>query len=112
MKFTKLIFCLATLTLGIAYAASSYDVKLYDSVWIGSTQLKAGDYKVAVQDGKAVFKSGKNVTEIPATLGTGDRKYEFTSLVTMDSKLQEIDLGGTKAKIVFSPAAQAASGGK
>jgi len=102
MKFMKLICGVATLALGVASAASAYNVKLYDSVRIGSTQLKAGDYKVEIQDDKAVFKSGKDVVEVPATLGTSDHKYNSTSLVSVDSKLHEIDVGGTTAKIVFN----------
>lgn len=112
MTFMKVMFSVVTLALGVASAASSYSVKLYDSVWVGGTQLKAGDYKVEMQGDKAVFKSGKNVIEVPATLGKNDEKYNVTSLVSVDSKLHEIDLGGTNAKIVFSPEAKSASGGK
>jgi hypothetical protein len=112
MKFTKLMFAVATLGLGVASAASSYSVKFYDSVWVGGTELKAGDYKVEVQGDKAVFKTGKSVIEVPAALAASDKKYEFTSLVSVDKKLHEIDLGGTKSKIVFSSDVQSASGSK
>jgi hypothetical protein len=112
MKFTKLMLTLATLGLGVMSAASSYNVKLYDSVWVGSTQLKAGEYKVEMVGDKAVFKTGKSVIEVPATMGTSDSKYNFTSLVSTDSKLHEIDLAGTKSKIMFSADAPSASGSK
>jgi hypothetical protein len=112
MKVTKLMFSVAALALGVASAASSYSVKLYDSVWIGGTQLKAGDYKVEMQGDKAVFKNGKSVIEVPATLGTSDKKYTFTSLGLVDSKLHEIDVGGTNVKILFRPEVQNASGSK
>jgi len=105
MKLTKLTLGLATLALGVASAASSYGVKFYDSVWIGGTQLKAGDYKIEMQGDKAVFKSGKNVVvEVPATLGKSDKKYNFTALSAVDSKVSEIDVGGTNVKIVLNPA--------
>jgi hypothetical protein len=112
MKFMKLTLGLAVLALGVASAASSYSFKLYGSVWVGGTQLKAGEYKVEMQGDKAVFKSGKSVVEVPATLGNSDKKYTFTSVVSEDSKLLEIDLGGTSAKILLSPTAQAAVGSK
>jgi hypothetical protein len=113
MKITALKLSLATLVLGAAaIAASSYDVKLYAPVSIGATNLKAGDYKVEMQGDKAVFKSGKNVIEVPATMGTSDQKFGFTSLLTTDSKLREIDLGGTKSKIVFNQEGQSASSAK
>jgi len=106
MKFIKLTCGLATLALGIAGAASSYSVKLSDSVSVGGTQLKAGEYKVEMQGDKAVFKIGKSVIEVPATVGKGDQKYAYTALVTQNSKVVEIDLGGTNTKILFSPGAQ------
>jgi hypothetical protein len=104
MKSTKVTFCLATLALGVASAASSYSVKLASPMSVGAVQLKAGDYTVEMQGDRAVFKdgrSGKKVVEIPATVGTSDSKFKSTSLMSADSKLQEIDLGGTKSKIVF-----------
>jgi hypothetical protein len=106
MKFMKLTFGLATLALGIASAASSYSVKLNDSVSIGSTQMKVGEYKVEMQGSKAVFKIGKTAVEVPATLVKSDQKYAVTSLVSEGTKLLEIDLGGTSEKILFSPAVQ------
>ena len=111
MKFTKVTFGLATLALGIASAASSYTVKLYDSMWIGGTQLKAGEYKVEMQNDKVLFKMGKNVTEIPATFGTNDKKYGSTSFVSENSKVVEIDLGGTTSKILFGAGAGAQNAG-
>jgi hypothetical protein len=81
-------------------------VRLPDPVSIGGTQFKAGDYKVEVQGDKAVFKSGRKAVEVPATVGTSDKKYKTTALVSNDSKIQEIDLGGTNVKLVFTPSAQ------
>ena len=107
MKPTKVILSLATLALGIASAATSYDVKLTGPTWIGATQMKAGEYKVEMQGNMAIFKSGKNVVEIPATMGTSEQKYSATSLSIVDSKLREIDFGGTKSKITFTADVQA-----
>jgi len=105
MKFTKLMVGLAVFALGIATAASDYDVTLPSSMLAGSTQLKAGNYKVEMQGDKAVFKMGKTSVEVPAKLEKGDQKYSYTSVVTSsDNKLVEIDLGRTTQKILFSPA--------
>ncbi len=111
MKFMKMTLGLATLALGVASAATSYNVKLYDPMWIGSTQLKAGEYKVEMQGDKAVFKMGKTVVEVPATMGKGDRKYDATSFVSENSKILEIDLGGTSNKLLFSAGAGAQNAG-
>lgn len=100
---------LATLAIGVASAASSYSLTLYDRMKVGDVELKPGEYKVEMQGDKAVFHSGKKSIEIPATLGTSEKKFASTSLHSMDSKLEEIDLGGTKTKIVFAPIVQSAS---
>jgi len=100
VKFTIPMFCLATMVSGIAQAAS-YDVTLTDNVTVGKTQLKAGDYKVEMQGDKAIFKTGKKVVQVPATLEKNDQAFGSTVFVSMHSKLKEIDLAGTVDKIVF-----------
>jgi hypothetical protein len=110
MKFTNVILTFSTLALGIAGAASGYSLSFHDTVWVGSTQLKAGEYTVEMQGDKAVFKSGnKKVAEVPASLGTNDQKYKYTSVSSTGSKVHEIDLGDTKSKIVFAPDTEGAS---
>jgi hypothetical protein len=112
MNFPKVVFALTVLALSAASAASVYSVKLYDPVSIGATQLKAGEYTVEMKGDKAVFKSGKTMVEVPATLGATEKKNDATTLLTSESKLREIDLGGTKEKIVFSPEVQSTAGTK
>ena len=111
MKSMKLTFGLTALALGIASAASSHNVDLKKSVTIGSTQLQPGSYKLEMQGDKAVFKTGKNVVEVPATLGTSDQKFGTTGIVTNGAQLVEIDLGGTTEKILFSPKTGESAGG-
>jgi hypothetical protein len=102
MKSIK-TFALATLVLAAASAASSHYTLTIDSAqFAGDKELKAGEYKVEVVGDKAVFKSGKTVVEVPATLQKGDKKYALTTYQSTDKKIQEIDLGGTTSKIVFS----------
>jgi hypothetical protein len=102
MKITPHLFFFAIATLGIANAATPYDVTLLDNVSVGRTELKAGDYKVEMQGDKAVFKTGKKTVEIPATLGKSDQVFSSTVFVSQHSKLKEIDLGGTQDRIVFA----------
>lgn len=112
MKAMKFIFVFAALALGAANAASGHSVDLKKPVTVGTAQLQPGSYKVEMQGDKAVFKSGKNVVEVPATLGKSDRKFGTNGIVTIGSQLVEIDLGGTSDKIVFSPATGMSAGGK
>lgn len=104
IKLTTQLFCLATLTLGIANA-TPYDVTLIENVSVGSTQLKAGDYTIEMKGDMAVFKTGKKTIEIRATLGKNDQPFTSTIFVSQHSQLQEIDLGGTQDRIIFASAA-------
>lgn len=104
-------FGLATLALGVASAVSTYSVKLYDPMWIGATEFKAGESKVEMRGDKAVFKMGKTVVEVPATVGKSGQKYATTSFLSENSKTLEIDLGGTTDKLLFSAGAGAQNAG-
>jgi hypothetical protein len=101
-KFTAYLFCLSTLAVGIASAASPYEITLLDTVSVGKAELKAGDYKVEIQGNKAIFTNGKKTIAIPATLGKSDQPFSSTVFISQHSKLKEIDLGGTQDKILFA----------
>lgn len=111
MKLMKLTLALATFGLAVASAASSYNVTLNSPTWVGETKLNAGEYKVQIVGEKAVFKSGKTTAESPVTVGTNDRKFNLTSAQVVDSKIKEIDLGGTKTKIMFPSASMGGASG-
>jgi len=101
MTIKRLIFGMGTVALAIASAAGSYEFTISQPTWVGTTQLKPGNYSVAVKDGTAVFKSGKTIVEAPASLEKTERKYSATEVDTADSKIKEIHLGGTASKLVF-----------
>ena len=102
MTFTTRMLTLLGFVAGIAVAAPPWTVTFADPVTAGGTQLKAGSYRVEMQDGKAVFKLGKIRVEIPATLQPAEEKYATTSaMISSGSTVKEIDLGGTKSRIVF-----------
>src|SRR5580693_9121828 len=100
MKFVKLTLMLGTFALAVASAAH-YNLKLDSAQWAGDKQLKPGDYKLEIVGDKAVFTSGKTVVEVPATVQQNSKKFSLTTYQASDSKIQEIDLGGTTTKIVF-----------
>ena len=110
MTITKLAFGLTTFALAAASAASSYSVSFASPVWVGGTKLNAGQYKVEVGTDKATFKSGKSVVELPVTIEKNARKFNLTTSTVSDSKVKEIDLGGTTTKLMFAAGEGAASG--
>ncbi len=98
----KKIIILFTLALGVACAANKYNVTLFQPSVINGTELKAGDYKVAVEDGKAVFTEGKKTFEAPVKIEqTADKNNSNTIRYAEGSKVQEIRIGGTHTKLVF-----------
>ena len=102
MLSKKLLIGFAALGMGIASAASEYKIDLPQVTHVGSTELKAGKYKVEVDGNKAIFKSGKEVVAQSAvTVENGKEKYAYTSVSTNASNLQSISVGGTNMKIVL-----------
>ena len=107
----KLALCFSTLALATAFAASSYKVTIFDDSSIAGKQLKPGDYKVEVKDNTVVLKHDKDVTEVPGSLQTGEKKYPTTTVRYNDRReVQEICIGGTNKKIVISKSEASAKG--
>jgi hypothetical protein len=107
MKFTKITLAIGTFALAVASAASNtYHITLDDAAWVGSTQLKAGDYKIEIQGDKAVIKSGKkDVAEVQVKVETADHKAEsnqiFMRTENNKQEIQEIRIGGSTTRIVL-----------
>jgi hypothetical protein len=96
----------AVVALAAVAGAKSYTVNLFEPAVLGGTELKAGEYKVEVIDQKAVVRNGKLHGEFPVKVETSDSRYSTTTVrfSNGDGKLhiQEIRLGGTTTKLVFS----------
>lgn len=105
MKLTKISLGLA-LAAGLALAGSStYKVTIPSNTWAGDTQLKAGDYKVQVENNQATFMHGKDAAvHIAASVEQNAKKSPDTLLETSGDKLQAIDIGGSTVKIVIKNA--------
>jgi hypothetical protein len=96
----------------LAFAAGdTVKVNIFkDSVIDGKT-IKAGDYKISMENGNAVLRHGKESIEVPAKEETGADKFSTTALTYRDNaNLEEIDLGGTHTKIVFENSAPMPTG--
>ena len=96
------------LVAGLAAASvRSYTITLSETATVGTTVLKAGDYKLEVNDQTAVIRQGKVQTESPVKVEEGDTKFAATAVRYVNSAdgkvhVQEIRLGGTKTKLVFN----------
>src|SRR5580692_8967593 len=114
MKLNKMILGACVFSLGLATAASTYHIRIADPTWVGQTQLKAGEYDVKVDGDKVTFKSGKNIVAVAAKVETNTVKFADTQMDIKtengQAKLRELDLGGTKSKIVLSESATVEAG--
>ena len=84
----------------------AYTVNLYETAMLGSTELKAGEYKLELDGDKAVLHTGKSSVEAPVKVETADAKFETTSMRLIvnagKARISEIRLGGTRTRLVFS----------
>jgi hypothetical protein len=115
MKINKLILGACVFALGIATAASTYHVRIADPTWVGTTELKPGEYDVKVEGDKVTFKQGKNIVAVSAKVETNASKFSDTQMDIKtengQAKLKELDLGGTKSKIMLTDASVVEAGG-
>jgi hypothetical protein len=92
---------------GLALASTkSYNLSLFFPVKLGTTELKAGDYRLEVEGDKVVIRSGKVRSEATVRVEQADTKYNTTSVRVIGSsgeqKIQEIRLGGTHTKLIVN----------
>jgi hypothetical protein len=89
-------------TLAVA-ATPTYKVSLLQNATVDGKQLKAGDYKVEVNGNTAILKQGKKTIELPAREESASNKFAATEIQYDDKNdLQEIHIGGTATKIIFT----------
>lgn len=103
MKKTAVFFALLT---GMAFAGSkSFTVTLPETVNIGGTELKPGDYKAELQDQKLIIKHGHESAETAVKIETAEKKYGNTSVSYAKengtNKMESIQVGGTHMKVVI-----------
>ena len=82
-------------------SATTYNVRLLEPTTVHGTQLKPGEYKLDVENGKAVFHRGKQTAEAPAKVANADHKFKDTKFVYDNGSLREIDLGGSTVRVVL-----------
>jgi hypothetical protein len=96
---------------GLSFAsAKSFDIVLDAPSQVGSAQLAAGHYSVALDktdQSRVIFKNtdtGKSM-QTTATIEKAEKKFDSTSVVMHaangTNQIEEIDLGGTPTKVEF-----------
>ena len=86
-------------------SAESYRVTLSQPSKVEGKQLKAGEYRLNVENSKLTIVSGNVSVVVPVKVEAGDKKFDSTAVRytgTGDKvSIKEIRIGGTKTKLVF-----------
>jgi hypothetical protein len=94
------------LAMGTIAQAATYHITLLKPSVVAGKELKPGDYKIEVDNDKAVISHGKTSVEAKVKTEATDKKYDSTTVrYELDGekyKVQEIGIGGTKTKLVIS----------
>jgi hypothetical protein len=100
------------ITVGVMTAsAANYRVSIHQDANVDGKQVKAGDYKIAVEGNTAVLKRGKESIEVPVKSEQASSKFSSTQIQYADNNtVQEIRIGGTNTKLVFGGSNGSAAG--
>ena len=102
----KALLALTVLALSTVAYAKTYNVTLFQPSTINGVELKPGDYKLDIEDSKAVLRSGKTKVEADVKLENTEEKFSSTSVRYKNGdgkyRVQESRLGGTKTKVLFN----------
>ena len=96
--------------LAFAANAATYKVTLSQPAVVQGKTLKAGEYRLNLEDTKVTMVHGKESVEVPVKVESVAQKYDNTSVrytgtdqpSTEKPKITEIRIGGTKTKLVFN----------
>jgi len=99
-------FVLAFAILGLAVAsAENYRVTLSQPSTVKGTKLKAGEYRLNVENSKLTIANGKESVEVPVKVETSGTKFDNTAVRysgTGDKvSISEIRIGETKTKLML-----------
>ena len=103
--FKKFVLAFAILALAVA-SAETYKITLVNPAVVKGTELKAGDYRLTLENSKVTIVGGKQSVEVPVKVENVDQKFDSTAIrYTAEggkSTISEIRLGGTKTKLIFN----------
>lgn len=102
----KLVVCFAVFAISALAAVAHYNVTLYRNCVLAGTELKAGSYKVEVNGDKATLRLDKVSVQASVKVETADKKFDETAVQYSNAdgkdRIQEIRVGGTKTRLIFS----------
>jgi hypothetical protein len=105
LKSIFVVFALTLTTAGFALADSIFS--LASPAMLGARKLKAGQYEVKIKKDQAVFTDPDGKTfSMPVKVEESATKFDITVASTSSKAgvdlVTEIDLGGSKTKLMFA----------
>jgi hypothetical protein len=100
-----IVFFAATVSLVWAGAFSSR-VTLFTPSLLNGVELKPGEYRIEVEDGNLIMRSGKTTAKAAVKTETGENKFDNTSVRYSNGdgkyRITEIRIGGTNTKLIVN----------
>lgn len=101
----KYLAMLALVTVPLA-SAKTYNFTVNDPAQAGQAKLQAGRYKLQLEGSQVVLKDSKgHQINAAAKVEPAKRKFDQTAIITSKQngadRIDWIELGGTKDKVVF-----------
>jgi len=114
MNYTLRIAILSVAACAIA-AAATYRVSLPVDVTVDGQSLKAGDYRVDLDQETVTLQRGKQKISTKVRTETADKKFDTTTVRYVQANgtnynVAEIHIGGTKTRLVFDAAKTSTNG--
>ena len=102
-----LVVCFSAASMAFA-GANSYRITLFQPSYLNGSELKAGEYKMEVQDGKVTIKQGKNAVDAAVKVENGGQKFRSTVVRYANDngkfRIEEIRIGGTTTTLKLAGA--------
>jgi hypothetical protein len=105
--FNKLVLAFAILSLAAASAATgNFKITLTQPSVVQGNQLKAGEYRLNVEESKVTIANGKESVQVPVQVENNDKKFDTTAIRYIEEggkqSISEIRIGGTRTKLIFN----------
>jgi hypothetical protein len=89
---------------GTVTKLGNYQITFAKAAAVNGTMLKPGDYRLVVGDAKITItpKEGGKAVEAPVKIENTTAKFDSTIVTYDKNNVTEIDLGGSRIKLVFA----------
>jgi hypothetical protein len=100
----KFVLAFGILALAVA-SAENFRVTISQPTSVKGTQLKAGEYRLNIENSKCTMVNGKQSVEVGVKVETADKKFDTTAVrytgTGEKQSISEIRIGGTKTRLIF-----------